>query len=448
VTSIFPCQIVDFPIKFLGIPLGVFKLPKIAWQPLLDRVGDRLATWRGRLLRCSGRLTLIKTTMAAIPIYTCIAVGIPPWLLGTIRKLMTTFLWTGTDMVQAGKCLVAWKQVQRPLQLGGLGVMDLDLLGIALRTHWLWLRYMDCSRPWASIKANEDKRTSAFFFASVRFVLGDGATFLFWVDPWLDGKCIADLMPDLAGTIPARRRRNCTVAYTMQGLAWIRDIKGALTVQVIMQYLQLFQMLQSVQLRPGAHDQLVWRCNPNGCYSSRSAYAALMLGQSSVLGCKELWKTKAPNNCRFFVWLVLLGRCWTTDRLHRRGLRSNSTCILCCQGIETIDHILVQCVFTCEVWFKGLRRFGWQTLAPMQGVSYAAWWMASRKRVLKGRRRAFDSLCVLIAWVIWLHRNDRTFNRSALHHSLAASSVINQIFDMVQSWMASGIVDRSQIFGV
>jgi hypothetical protein len=139
----------------------------------------------------------------------------------------------------------------------------------------------------------------------------------------------------------------------MQGLAWIRDIKGALIVQVVMQYLQLFQRLQSVQLRPGAHDQLVWRWNPNGCYSSGSAYTSLMLGQSSVLGCMELWKTKAPNNCRFFVWLVLLGRCWTADRLHRRGLRSDSTCILCCQGIKTIDHILVQCVFALKFGSRG-----------------------------------------------------------------------------------------------
>jgi hypothetical protein len=105
---------------------------------------------------------------------------------------------------------------------------------------------MDRSHPWASIKASEDKRMSAFFFASVQFVLGDGATFLFWVDPWQDGKCIADLMPDLAGAIPARRRCNCMVAYAMQGLVWIRDIKGALIVQVIMQYLQLYQRLQSV----------------------------------------------------------------------------------------------------------------------------------------------------------------------------------------------------------
>jgi hypothetical protein len=74
----FPCQTVDFPIRYIGIPLGVSKLPKIAWQPLVDRVGVWLPTWRGRLLHRLGRLTLVKTMMMAIPIHTCIAVGIPP----------------------------------------------------------------------------------------------------------------------------------------------------------------------------------------------------------------------------------------------------------------------------------------------------------------------------------------------------------------------------------
>jgi hypothetical protein len=30
-------------------------------------------------------------------------------------------------------------------------------------------------------------------------------------------------------------------------------------------------------------------------------YAALLLGQASVLGAKELWKAKAPNSCKFFI---------------------------------------------------------------------------------------------------------------------------------------------------
>jgi hypothetical protein len=49
---------------------------------------------------------------------------------------MVAFLWTGPDMVQRGKCLVAWDWVQRPLHLGGLGVLDVKLLDIALRSRW------------------------------------------------------------------------------------------------------------------------------------------------------------------------------------------------------------------------------------------------------------------------------------------------------------------------
>jgi hypothetical protein len=169
-----------------------------------------------------------------------------------------------------------------------------------------------------------------------------------------------------------------------------------------------------------------------------------MLGQSSVLGVKELWKTKAPNNYRFFIWLVLLGRCWMVDRLEHCGIRSDNTCILCYQEIETIDYILVQCVFAREVWFKGLRHFGWHILAPTQEVSYAAWWIATRKRVPKGCRRAFDPLSMIIAWVIWLQRNNRTFNCS----SLTVGAIVFHIFEMVQNWILAGIIDRSQVYAM
>jgi hypothetical protein len=40
--------------------------------------------------------------------------------------------------------------------------------------------------------------------ASIRCVLGDGKSTLFWVDPWLDGQCIAALMPELFEAVSAR----------------------------------------------------------------------------------------------------------------------------------------------------------------------------------------------------------------------------------------------------
>jgi hypothetical protein len=119
--NLFPCQQAAFPIKYIGIPLAITKLSRSALQPLVEKVVDRLPIWKGHLLHQSGRLVLIKTMLSAIPIYTLISVALPPWLYKALRRIMTAFLWTGSDMVQRGKCLVAWDRVQHPLHGGGGG---------------------------------------------------------------------------------------------------------------------------------------------------------------------------------------------------------------------------------------------------------------------------------------------------------------------------------------
>jgi len=39
------------------------------------------------------------------------------------------------------------------------------------------------------------------------------------------------------------------------------------------------------------------------------------------------------------------------------------------------------------------------------------WWSNSRKSVAKAIRRGFDSLFLLVGWLLWKKRNARTFNR-------------------------------------
>jgi hypothetical protein len=58
---------------------------------------------------------------------------------------------------------VAWSRVHRPLELGGLGVMDLRLQGMSLQMRWLWLEKTDPTRLWGRLTNQTDALTCSFF---------------------------------------------------------------------------------------------------------------------------------------------------------------------------------------------------------------------------------------------------------------------------------------------
>jgi hypothetical protein len=67
-----------------------------------------------------------------IPIYLSIAMDLPAWLLQFLEKRIHAFFRKGSEAVSGGHCLVAWDQVCRPVEYGGLGVLNLKILGFAL----------------------------------------------------------------------------------------------------------------------------------------------------------------------------------------------------------------------------------------------------------------------------------------------------------------------------
>jgi hypothetical protein len=101
-----------FSITVNGDPLSVHKLPKTALQPLVEKVVDRHPVWRDNLMNKSGRLVLIKSTLSAIPIHTCLILDMPPWFVKALNKIFKAFLWLGTNVVQGRKCAVSWVRVQ------------------------------------------------------------------------------------------------------------------------------------------------------------------------------------------------------------------------------------------------------------------------------------------------------------------------------------------------
>jgi len=221
---------------------------------------------------------------------------------------------------------------------------------------------------------------------------------------------------------------------SVNGDAWVRDITGALTVQVILDYFLIWDRTRDLQLDENLMDRICWKWTSDRVFSTASAYRSFFIGQHPVEGAKLLRKTRAPGKCKFFIWLVIHDRCWTAARRKKHGLQDDDSCALCAQMPETVDHLLIACPFTREVWFRLLRRFDWVSLAPnAQSTFFVSWWSTARKQLSKDNRRCLDTLVILTSWLLWKEKNDRTFDRQVrtVHDVLAR--VYNEIVDWFQA---------------
>jgi hypothetical protein len=154
--------------------------------------------------------------------------------------------------------------VCRPIELGGLNISNLRNLGWALRVRWLWLQKAKPHRPLSALAIQVPGQVRAFFSMAITSEVGNGEHTLFWTDRCLQGQCIADLAPLLSAAIPQTRRRRRIVQETLLNCAWISDIQGALTIGIIVEYIQLWGLLYEFQLQPEVEDLHIWRLAANG----------------------------------------------------------------------------------------------------------------------------------------------------------------------------------------
>ena len=132
------------------------------------------------------------------------------------------------------------------------------------------------------------------------------------------------------------------------------------------------QLMKPVELQPNLEDTHIWQFSNTGQYSTKSAYEAFSIGSTHFSPWKRIWRSWSPGKCKFFMWTVAHNKCWTADRLARKGLPHPVVCPFCDQAEETLEHLLIACVFspTCLVHhLAGVRLAG-----PCSSSSGAVLW--------------------------------------------------------------------------
>ena len=112
--------------------------------------------------------------------------------------------------------------------------------------------------------------------------------------------------------------------------------------------------------------------------------------------------------CHFFVWLALQNRCWTSDRLARRGLEHQEACPFCDLEEETINHLLVGCVFARQVWTGVCLASNRPEWIPRAGTTLEEW--CNTKTDTRMGAKDTRALLILGMWEIWKHRNAIVFD--------------------------------------
>jgi hypothetical protein len=116
------------------------KLEKEDIQPIIDKMADLLSGWKANLINRAGRKIYVQFVLTATIIYLAKALDLPAWAHKAIDKIQRSYFWRGHKEAKGGHCLVASDKVCRPIEMGGLGILNIKMLGWALRTRWLWLK--------------------------------------------------------------------------------------------------------------------------------------------------------------------------------------------------------------------------------------------------------------------------------------------------------------------
>ncbi|CAL5376573.1 unnamed protein product [Camellia sinensis] len=397
------CKFQKLPIKYLGLPLGASPRSSRTWRPVIDKCKQRLASWKRRYLSLAGRLTLIKSVLASLPIFYLSIFKMPEMVAKKIESIQSGFLWGGSDLRRKVH-LVKWEDVSKNKNIGGLGVKRIRTMNVCLLLKWWWrfgteenslwknvicgkYRELDgawfpsserartFSKIWANIIYTVESRAELmqFFKSNVVVKIGDGRRIRFWFDCWVGGVCLRDEFPRLY-SLSVDKQGSVFMFHNNRDVYgnWVLNFRRPLFVWETEELSRLLQHLSSPPLlRANVADCLTWNATASGGFSVSSVYYYL----------------------------------------HRIGILNANVdvcCVFCKEGEETINHVLLHCPYVWMIWSYFVKRWGMQWVSPGSVQGALQWWYGCSMRQIE--KKLWSVIPYAIFWSIWKQRNESVFN--------------------------------------
>jgi hypothetical protein len=131
---------------------------------------------------------------------------------------------------------------------------------------------------------------------------------------------------------------------------WMRAVQHLSTQVELREFIRLWQLLREVPLSAEVEDQILWKWTPNGEYTANWTYSVQFQGSHPLFPSKKLWKAKTEPKVKTFAWTTMHQKILTTGNLAVRGMQHDPLCPLCNLEPEDAKYLLINCVFTKEVY--------------------------------------------------------------------------------------------------
>ena len=131
IKMMFDVQVIKPHESYLGLPSLVGMSKRNTFAKLKQRVSNKLARWKKKLLSSAGKEILIKTVAQAIPSYTMSCFKLPNTLCDELTGMVRQFWW-GQVRKEKKLAWMSWEKMCLPKEKRGMGFKDLKLFNMAL----------------------------------------------------------------------------------------------------------------------------------------------------------------------------------------------------------------------------------------------------------------------------------------------------------------------------
>lgn len=124
--------------KYLGVPIFHKRVGLNTFNYVIEKVKQRLSTWKSKTLSFAGRVTLAKSVVQANPTYVMQSSVLPRGTCDEVDKLCRQFIW-GDEENHRTVHLIKWNTLCQPKEFGGLGLRSTR----AANTAFILKRFME-----------------------------------------------------------------------------------------------------------------------------------------------------------------------------------------------------------------------------------------------------------------------------------------------------------------